>query len=369
MQQIRFPIMLYMKFNLLLNLAGEDKGNPAVDDVPSSSKRKRKEDDATESENTDSASESECALVTKNFSVVCEARLQASEQSVTEDRTSEDLDDNGAEIKTEVVDPDYYTSVPNISDVRVKTEPEEMDFGDDSVMKKSYTEEESATDPFFNIKTEKSESQETLPAPVPVKVVPNFHSVLQTTQTSNVEQTTQALTVEQTPVAVKMSSTSFSKRFSNAKTTKSRTSFVNTVSTESVQEITKAQTAHSGNSEVVASNPPVQLISGIQPTVLLRNSNSNVFQLVNAIPGSSQHPGAVQLVNTGQSSLLNTNQYVVQFPTAMPNTGQYFPTMALNQNMAVQPVLTAPATQTAPIVEHALQRAKLPHILPKVTKT
>ena len=351
-----------------MNLTGEDKGNPAADDGPSSSKRKREEDDATDSENTDSATESESASVTKNSGLVSEACLQASYQSVSEDRISEDLDNNEAEVKTEVVDPDYYMSVPNISDVRVKTEPEEMDYGDDSVMQKSYTEEESAIDPYFNIKTEKSESQETLPAPVPVKVVPNFHSVLQTTQTSSVEQTMQARTVEQTPTAVNISSTSLSKPLINAKTTKSRTSFVNTVSTKSVQEINTAQTTHLGNNEVVASNPPVQLISGIQPTVLLRNPNSNVFQLVNAIPGSAQHPGAVQLVNTGQS-LLNTNQNVVQFPAAMPNTGQYFPTMAFNQNMAVPSVLAAPAAQMAPAVERPLQRAKLPHILPKVTKT
>ena len=61
----------------------------------------------------------------------------------------------------------------------------------------------------------------------------------------------QARTVEQTPMAVTISSTSVSK---------------------SVQDITKAHTVHSGNSEVVTPNTPVQLISGIQPTVLLRKS-------------------------------------------------------------------------------------------------
>ena len=312
-----------------------------ADDGPSSSKRKRKEDDATESETAGSATESEKALVTKNSVLISEATSNASDKSVTEDKTSEDLDYNVAEIKTEVVDPDYYTSVPNISDV-VKTEPEDMDYGDDSVMQKSYTEEKSATDPFAF--ANKSESEGTFPAPVPVKVVPNFHSVLQTTQTSNVEQMTHSRTVEQTPMAVNISSTSVSK---------------------SVQDITKAQTVHSGNSEVVASSTPVQLISGIQPTVLLRNQNSNVFQRVNAMTGSG---GVVQLVNTGQSSLLHTNQYVVQFPTAMPNTGQYFQTTAINQNVAVQPALAAPATQTTPLVEHPPQGA-IPFILPKERKT
>ena len=332
-----------------MNFSGENKGNPAADDGPSSSKRKHKEDDATESEYTDSATESESASVIQNSGLVSEACLQASDQSVIEDRTS-DLDYNVAEIKTEVVDPDYYTNVQNISDVRVKTEPEDIDHGDNSVMQKSYMEGQSASDTFANIKTEENKSEDTLPAPVPVNVVQNFHSVLQTAQTANVEQTMQTGTAEQTPMAVKISLTSVS---------------------TSVQDITKAHTVHSGNSEVVAPNTPVHLISGIQPTVLLRNPNSNVFQLVNAFPGSSQHPGAVQLVNTIQPSLqlLNANQNVVQFPTAMPNTGQYFPTMALNQNMAVPPVLAAPAAQTSPIVEHALQKTKLPHILPKERKT
>ena len=271
------------------------------------------------------------------------------DQSVIEDRTS-DLDYNVADIKTEVVDPNYYKSMPNISDVCVKTEPEDRDHWDNSVMQKSYTEGQSATDTFANIKNDNNKSEGTLPAPVPVKVIQNFHSVLQTAQTANVEQTMQAHTVEQTPMAVKISSTS--------------------VSTDSVQGVTKAHTVYSGNSEVVAPNTPVQLISGIQPTVLLHNPNSNVFQLVNAVPGSTQLPGAVQLVNMDQSSLqlLNTNQNVEQFPTAMLNAEQYFQTMALNQNVAVPPVLAAPATQTVPVVEHALQRTKLPHILPKERK-
>ena len=368
-----------------LNLTGEDKGNQAADDVPSSSKRKRKEDDATENENTDSATESESVSVTKNSGLVSAARSEASYQSVVEDSTSDDLDYNVADIKTEVDDPDYNTSVPNISDVDVKTEPEEMDYGDDGVMKKSYSEEERAAYPFVaNIKTEKSESEETLPAPVPVKVVQNFHSLLQTTQ--SVEQTTQPCTVEQTPVATKIS-TSVSKSSSGAKKSKPRATVLNTVSNKSAQKTTKPQTAHSvdsgkkttkastvhsGDSEnitkvlnapVVASNPPVQLISGIQPTVLFGNPNQNVVQLLNAIPGGAQLPGGMQFVNTIQPSLqlLNANQNVVQFPTAMPNTGHYFPTMALNQKIAVPPVLAAPA---APVVEHPLIRTKLANRLP-----
>ena len=363
-----------------MNLAGEDKRYPAADDSPSSLKRKRKEDDATESENTcsdtklestnvamnvdvvgeehskasdqcimkrkrkkydatetentDSASESERASVSENATVVGESCSKASDHSVIEERTSEDLDYDVAEIKTEVEDPDYYTSVPNISDADVKTEPEEMDYRDDGVMQKSHREEESATVPFVaNVKTEDSESEETFPSPVPVKVVQNFHSML-----------------KQTLVPVKISSTSDSKATGNAKKSKHGASVVNTFSAESIQKTTKASTVHSANNEnritilntsVVASNPPVQLISGTQP-VSVGNPNLNCFRFVklNAIPGAAQCPGVVKLVNSIQPSvqLLETNQKVVLFPTAVPYKGKY-------QNVTVLPALDAPASQ------------------------